>query len=89
MIEHDIEAIIDALVEDVTYEKTWPSHTAYYQVNLNMFQEVLRHHLKQRRLNAFREIYDWAKKEHRESYGERAETLEDLKKHITSVTGVE
>lgn len=41
-VDEEIDEIIDSLVADVYFEKTWPSHTAYYQINLNQFKEKLR-----------------------------------------------
>ena len=48
-VEEIVEEIIDSLVADVTYEKTWPSHTAYYQIDLNSFQKKLRQTLQAER----------------------------------------
>lgn len=41
-IEAQIGEVIEALVADVHYEKTWPEHTVYYKIDLNQFQEKLR-----------------------------------------------
>jgi hypothetical protein len=38
----EAEECVDALVADVTYEKTYPEHTAYYQLDLNKFEERVR-----------------------------------------------
>jgi len=48
-VENCVEEIIDSLVVDVTYEKTWPAHTVYYQIDLNSFQERLKKTLQTER----------------------------------------
>jgi len=40
-IDEEINEVIDSLVADVHFEKTWPAHTAYYQINLNQFQDKI------------------------------------------------
>ena len=59
-----IEDLIDALIKDVHFEKTYPAHTAYYQLDFDKLRERLEKALTQARqeerervISLFKKLY--------------------------------
>jgi len=60
--EEELDELIGALIKDVHFERTYPAHTAYYQIDLNALKRKLRKVLTQVKAQAKKDLIKKIKK---------------------------